>query len=96
MSRSFGIAGNQCFAGDIVLNRESNAMTDDLKFMTTPMDDALFRFDAENNVEPPRRIAARIASKYGVTSTHPLVDDISHAIEDAMELGHRRAPYVRS
>jgi hypothetical protein len=61
------------------------------KVTLTATDKALFAFDAENNVEPPRTIAERIAWRFGAGPTHPLVDAISHAIEDAMDLGARRA-----
>ena len=60
------------------------------KITLTPADEALFAFDAENNVEPARTIAERIAAQYGVHSSAPIVDGISHAIEDAMRLGERR------
>jgi len=60
------------------------------KFITTAQDEADFRFDEENNVEPARTIAERLSEKYGGSPTHPLVDDVSHAIEDARELGERR------
>ena len=61
-------------------------MTD--KIVLTPEDRARHAFDAENNVEPCRTIAERIVHNY----PHPddLVDDISHAIEDARALGERR------
>lgn len=52
---------------------------------------ARYAFDAKNDVEPTRTIAEWIAEKYGVESMHPLVDDIAHAIEDARDLGVKRA-----
>jgi hypothetical protein len=52
--------------------------------------EALYRFDAENKVEPQRVIAERVAAIYGLGKTHPIVDDISHAIEDAREVFERR------
>jgi hypothetical protein len=64
------------------------------KITPQPEYDALNAFDAENNVEPARTIAERIAWKYDYWSTDPIVDDISHAIEDAMNLGQRRAAYL--
>lgn len=60
------------------------------KISHQPEWDALHKFDADNNVEPARVIAYRIASKYGHSATGRLVDEISGAIEDAMELGQRR------
>lgn len=47
-------------------------------------------FDCENNIEPPRTIAERIAEKYGAAPTFPIVDDIANAIEDAREVGEKR------
>lgn len=69
-------------------------IVDDNKITITPADAALFKFDADNNVEPFRTIAERIAWKYGAGRTHSLVDDIAHAIEDAHDLGVRRGPYL--
>ena len=69
-------------------------MSDQFKIAPQPEYDALYAFDAENNVEPARTIAERIVKKYGCGLTHPLVDDISHAIEDAMDLGVRRGPLI--
>lgn len=71
-------------------------MTDDNRYKTTPFDEAFFKASREAGEEPPQRIARRIAGKYGAGPYHPLVDDISHAIEDARELGVKLAPYVRS
>lgn len=65
---------------------------DDNEISHQPEWDALQQFDADNNVEPPRVIAYRIASKYGHSAT--LVDEISHAIEDAYNLGERRGPLI--
>jgi hypothetical protein len=65
-------------------------MSEQNRFRITPRDEAIFDFDAADNVEPPRRIARRIAMKYDCGNTHPIVDEISHAIEDAMLLGSRR------
>ena len=69
-------------------------MSDELKFTSTPEWDALNAFDAENNVEPTRVVACRIACKYAHSATEngQLIDEISHAIEDAMEIGARRGP----
>lgn len=57
------------------------------------MFDALHAFDAENPNEtrPSRTIAEEIALTYGFDRIHPLVDDIAHAIEDARNIGERRA-----
>ena len=66
----------------------------DFKIIPQPEYDALHAFDAENNVEPFRTIAERIARKYGAGETHSLVDDIAQAIEDAYNLGERRGPLV--
>jgi len=68
----------------------------DNRIIHTVEDDALFAFDAANNVEPHRTVAKRIAAKYGVGPTHSLVDDIAHAVEDAMTIGERRGPFVRA
>lgn len=62
------------------------------KIVSTPEWDALHAFDHENNVEPFRVIAQRIAIKYGYDEMHYIVDDISSAIEDAYNLGERRGP----
>lgn len=51
-------------------------------------------FDCENNVEPDRTIAERIAGAYDIMDTHPIVDLISHAIEDAREIGAKKADFV--
>lgn len=67
-------------------------MADEFKITSTPEWDALHAFDVENDVEPARTIAERIASKYGADKRHSVVDDISHAIEDAREIGTRRGP----
>lgn len=61
------------------------------KIVTTPEFEARHAFDVEHNVEPCRTIAIRIAGEHGAHWTHPLVDDIAHAIEDARELGEKRA-----
>jgi hypothetical protein len=60
------------------------------RIVETPDDKARHTFDAANNVEPCRIIAERIAAKYGAGPTHSMVDAISHAIEDARELGEKR------
>lgn len=57
---------------------------------TTPAFDALHQFDADNNVEPFRATATRIAQAYMEYSE--LVDAISHALEDAAEIGKKRGP----
>ena len=59
--------------------------------IATPESEAAHAFDAANNVEPCRTIAARIVGRYGFAEFHPLVDTISHAIEDARDLGKKRA-----
>lgn len=50
-------------------------------------------YDCENNVEPARTIAQRIASNYQITGEwrDRLIDNISHAVEDAMAAGEGRA-----
>lgn len=48
-------------------------------------------FDAEHDVKPFRTIAKHIAIIHDISPMHPLVDDIAHAIEDAHELGQKRA-----
>jgi hypothetical protein len=72
----------------------SAGMSSGTKITPQPEYDALNAFDTENNVEPARTIAERIASKYGVGWSHALVDDISNAIEDALELGQRRGVHL--
>lgn len=62
---------------------------------TTSEWDALHEFDAVNGVEPTRTIARRIVAAHGIDHNHPIVDEISHAIEDAYALGARRGPYER-
>jgi hypothetical protein len=71
-------------------------LTDENQISHQPEYDALNAFDAANNVEPARRIARRIAMKYDCGRNNPLVDDIAHAIEDAMELGQRRGKFIPS
>jgi hypothetical protein len=72
----------------------SARMSSGTKITPQPEYDALNAFDAENNAEPARTIAERIGLKYAAGRTHPLVDDISHAIEDAIEWGQRRAAHL--
>lgn len=60
------------------------------KFVLTDVDRAEIAFEIENGVEPARQTAQRIAAKYGGGENHPLVDDISRAIEDAWGIGWRR------
>lgn len=65
------------------------------KITRQPEYDALNAFDAENNVEPFRTTAERIAWQYGYKEpAHPMVDAISAALEDAYNLGERRGPLV--
>jgi len=66
------------------------------KIRRQPEYDMLTAFDAANNVEPPRRVAERIAAKHGADRTHPIVDDISSAIENAITLGEKRGRFVPS
>jgi hypothetical protein len=62
----------------------------------TDEDRRRFEFDAKHNVEPTLTIAERIAGNY-ITGMHPvlrgirmqLAEEISHAIEDARELGRK-------
>lgn len=70
-------------------------MRENNKITATPADEALFKFDAENNVEPTRTVAERIAERHGLGLWHSLIDDISHALEDAHDIGVKRAPYLR-
>jgi hypothetical protein len=65
-----------------------------IKITPQPEYDALYAFDAENNVEPFRTIAERIGLSYGFAEQHPLVDVIAAAIEDAHDLGVRRGPLI--
>lgn len=69
-------------------------MTDQFKIAHQPEYDALNAFDAENNVKPFRTIAEHIAANHDFWTTHPIVDEISHALEDAYNLGERRGPLV--
>lgn len=62
------------------------------KITITPADEAFFAACQEMKVEPTHTVAARIAAKYGYEWTHPLVDDIAHALEDAMEMGRVLGP----
>jgi hypothetical protein len=62
------------------------------KIISTPADEALWAFDQTNNVDPTRTIAERIAGNHGFGWRHPMVDEISHALEDARDIGRRRAP----
>lgn len=66
----------------------------DNKIQHQPECDALNAFDAANNVEPMRTIAERIAWTYGAGPKHSMVDEISHALEDAYELGVKRGPLI--
>jgi len=58
------------------------------KVVLSPADKARHAFDAENNVEPCRTIAERIV--YNCPHPDDMVDDLSHAIEDARALGKKR------
>jgi hypothetical protein len=69
-------------------------MPDKFKITPNPEYDALHAFDAENNFGPIRETAERITSKYGIDWRHPIVDEISHALEDMLDLGQRRAAYL--
>lgn len=60
----------------------------------TPEWDAVNAFDAKINLEPDRVIAQRIARKHGFLDTDDIVDEISHALEDAYNIGERRGPLV--
>lgn len=66
----------------------------DTKITSTPADEALFKFDAENNVEPTRTVAERICKRHGIGPWHSIVDEISHALEDAHDIGVKRSPYL--
>ena len=69
-------------------------MSEGIKIARQPEWDALYAFDAENNVLPARTIAEKIAERHGLQLWYSLVDEISHAIEDAMELGIKRGPLI--
>lgn len=65
------------------------------KIAPAPEWDAVNAFDQENNVEPFITIAMRIVERYRVhLGANALVDDISHALEDAYNLGERRGPLI--
>lgn len=61
------------------------------RVVITPEDAARFEFDAKHNVRPAREIAERIAQPRLYDSRDALVGRISHAIEDAWEIGEKRA-----
>ena len=65
-----------------------------IKIKIQPEWETLYAFDAENNVEPFRTIAERIAWRFDFRPDHMIVDDISVALEDAYNLGERRGPLV--
>jgi hypothetical protein len=69
-------------------------MSREFKVTLTPADEALFKFDAENNVEPARTIAERLALKWSTYLRPEMVDDIACAIEDARNLGERRGIFT--
>jgi hypothetical protein len=60
------------------------------KIAVSPEFESRHAFDAEHNTEPCRMIAKRIVLKHDISPLHPIVDDISHAIEDALTLGEKR------
>jgi hypothetical protein len=60
------------------------------RVVTTPEFAARHAFDAEHNAEPCRTTATRIVQKHDISPRHPIVDEISHAIEDALALGEKR------
>lgn len=64
------------------------------KIAHQPEYDAINAFDAENNVLPTRKLAELIAQQHGLGLWHSLIDEISHAIEDARELGERRGRLI--
>ena len=67
---------------------------DENKITHQPEYDALNAFDAENDVVPFRNIAEQIAWRFDFRPEHMIVDDISHALEDAYNLGVRRGPLI--
>jgi hypothetical protein len=69
-------------------------MANDNRVVFDPEYERLHQFDAENNLQPSRAVAKDIAAKYGIDEMHPIVDDIAHAVEDALDLGQRRADYL--
>jgi hypothetical protein len=71
-------------------------VTNEFKINITPEQEALYLFDAEHNVEPTRETAMRIAMKYGFPAASALVDEISHAIEDAYEIGQKRGLLLKA
>jgi hypothetical protein len=60
------------------------------RFTLSDQDKADMQFDDENDVLPARTVAEQIGERFGADARHPLVDAISHAIEDALEIGERR------
>lgn len=77
-----------------ILTDEQGIRTMTDKITPQPEYDALNAFDAENSVEPFRTIAERIAVGHDFWTTHLIVDEISHALEDAYNLGVKRGPLV--
>lgn len=57
--------------------------------ISDPIIEARQEFDALHGREPFRETAKRIAEKYGAGPTHSMVDEISHALEDASSLGEK-------
>lgn len=58
------------------------------KINSTPEDEALWKFDAENNVRPFREVAEELALQFGYCQE--AVDAIAHALEDSFVLGTKR------
>lgn len=79
---------------DVVGNLTDTRYPAEDRIMPQPEYDALNAFDAENNVEPFRAIAERIATNHDFWTTHQIVDEISAALEDAYKLGERRGPLI--
>jgi hypothetical protein len=72
-------------------------MSEEHRIASSPEWDAVHAFDTENNVLPFRSIAERIAWRFGYKEpTHPMVDAISSALEDAYNLGERRGPLIEA
>lgn len=62
----------------------------DIPITPQPEYDALYAFDAENNVEPPLTIARRIMQKYDMGRNLELLDDIMFALNEVQEVSERR------
>lgn len=82
------------FVATAIGSRELDAGRNAHRAVVPPEYEFLYAFDAAHAVEPDRVIAERIAASHGAGEFHPIVDDITHAIEDARNLGERRGKFT--